>query len=92
VSEDAGIEPRTVAIPALAVSLGVHTVYSITKAVSQAKVFATEYTEWKPPLSGVHSITMEKLAQAGEGGGSTPTPFHYCIISTIMYNVVLCSS
>jgi hypothetical protein len=30
-----------------------------------------------PPLSGVHSVMMEKLAQAGEGGESTPTPFHY---------------
>jgi hypothetical protein len=27
--------------------------------------------------SGVHSILMEKLAQAGEGGGCTPTPFQY---------------
>ncbi len=24
---------------------------------------ATEYTEWQRPLSGVHSIMMEKLAQ-----------------------------
>jgi hypothetical protein len=39
----------------------------------------TEYTEWQRPLSGVHvhSIMMEKLAQAGEGGGCTPFPFHY---------------
>jgi hypothetical protein len=36
----------------------------------------TEYTEWQRLLSGVHSIMMEKLAQAGEGG-DTPTPFHY---------------
>jgi hypothetical protein len=28
-------------------------------------------------LSGVHSIMMEKLAQTGEGGGCTPTPFHH---------------
>ena len=27
------------------------------------------HTEWQWPLSGVHSIMMEKLAQAGEGGG-----------------------
>jgi hypothetical protein len=33
----------------------------------------TEYTL----LSGVHSIMRVKLAQAGEGGGCTPTPFHY---------------
>ncbi len=33
------------------------------------------HTEWQRPLSGVHSIMMEKLAQAGEGGeGCTPTP------------------
>ncbi len=31
----------------------------------------TEYTEWKRPLSGAHSITMEKFAQAGEDGGCT---------------------
>ncbi len=27
--------------------------------------------------SGKHSIIMENLAQAGEGGGCTPIPFHY---------------
>ncbi len=27
------------------------------------------HTEWQPPLSCEHSIIMEKLAQAGEGGG-----------------------
>ncbi len=36
------------------------------------------HTEWQRPLSGVYSIMMETLAQAGEGGGCTPTPFH-CI-------------
>jgi hypothetical protein len=35
------------------------------------------HTEWQRPLSDVHSIMMEKLAQACEGGGCTPTPFHY---------------
>jgi hypothetical protein len=34
------------------------------------------HTEWQRPLSGKHSIMMEKLAQAGEGEGCTPTPFH----------------
>ncbi len=29
----------------------------------------TDYTEWQRPISGVHSIMREKLAQAGEGGG-----------------------
>ncbi len=37
----------------------------------------TEYTEWQRTLSDVHSIMMEKLTQPGEGGGCTPTPFHY---------------
>jgi hypothetical protein len=32
------------------------------------------HTEWQPPLSGVHSIMMEKLAQVGEGEGRTPNP------------------
>jgi hypothetical protein len=35
------------------------------------------HTEWQWPISGVHSIMMEKSAQAGEGGGCRPTPFHY---------------
>ncbi len=37
------------------------------------------YTEWQWPLSGVHSIMMEKLGQPGEGGGGgcTPIPFSY---------------
>ncbi len=40
--------------------------------------YTTEYTEWQLSLSGVHSIMMEKLAQAGAGGGGcTPTPLHY---------------
>ncbi len=36
------------------------------------------HTEWQLPLHGVHSIMMEKLAQASVGRGCTPTPFH-CI-------------
>ncbi len=48
---------------------------------------STEYTEWQRPLSGVHFIMMEKVAQAGrEGGGCTPPPF---TISTITYRVVV---
>ncbi len=35
------------------------------------------HTEWQRPLSYVHFIMMEKLAQAGEGGRCKPTPFHY---------------
>ncbi len=35
-------------------------------------------TEWQRPLSGVHSIMKEKLAQAGVWGeGCKPAPFHY---------------
>ncbi len=45
------------------------------------------HTEWQRPLSGVHSIMMEKLAQPGvEVGGCTPTPVHYL---TITYQVVM---
>jgi hypothetical protein len=37
----------------------------------------TEYNaEWQWPISGVHSIMMEKSALAGDDGGCTPTPFH----------------
>ncbi len=36
-----------------------------------------EYTELQPPLSGVHSLLMEKLDQAGESRGYRPTPLHY---------------
>jgi hypothetical protein len=44
------------------------------------------HTDWRRSLSGVHSIMMEKLAQAGEGGGCTPNPFHY-----IFHHVQSCS-
>jgi hypothetical protein len=37
---------------------------------------STEYTEWQRPLSGVHSIMMEKLAQAGEAGRCMPILLH----------------
>jgi hypothetical protein len=37
-------------------------------------VAPTEYTEWQWPLSGVHSIMMEKLAQAGKGAGGHAHP------------------
>ncbi len=35
-----------------------------------------EHTEWQWPISGVHSLMMEKSALADENGGCTPTPFH----------------
>ncbi len=46
------------------------------------------HTEWQRPLSGVQSIMMEKLAQAGKGGGlhACPSPF---TISTITYKVAV---
>ncbi len=51
------------------------------------KAWDTECTEWQRPLSGVHSIMMEKLAQAGEGMGSArPPPF---TTSTITYKIVV---
>ncbi len=49
-------------------------------------IVPTENTERQEPLSGVHSIMMEKLTQSGEGGGCTPTPFPY-----IYYHVQSCS-
>jgi hypothetical protein len=42
-----------------------------------ASAKTTEYTELQPLLSGVHSVMRVKLVLAGEGGGCTPTPFHY---------------
>ncbi len=45
-----------------------------------------EYTKWQRPLSGLHSIMMEKSARAGEDGGARPPP---CTISTITYKVVV---
>jgi hypothetical protein len=43
---------------------------------------STEYTEWQRPFS----IMMEKLAQAGEGGGVHAPPF---TTSTITYKVMM---
>jgi hypothetical protein len=34
------------------------------------------HTEWQRPLFDGTFIMMEKLAQAGEGAGCTPAPFH----------------
>ncbi len=75
-SEDAGIEQLSYKfIPCPAV------------IPTPPAVIPTETTEWERPLSGVHSIMMEKLAQPGEGGGGcTPTPFHY-----IYHHVLSCS-
>jgi hypothetical protein len=45
----------------------------------------SRHTEWQRPLSVVHSIMMEKLAQAGEGGeGARQPPF-----ITITYKVAV---
>ncbi len=39
------------------------------------------HTEWQCPLSDVHSIMIINMliAQSGEGGGCTPSPFTLCI-------------
>ncbi len=34
------------------------------------------HAKWHRPLSDLHSIMMNKLAQAGEGEGCTPPPFN----------------
>ena len=44
------------------------------------------HTEWQRPLSGVHPIMMEKLAQAGGVGDAGPPPF---IVFTVMYKVAV---
>ncbi len=41
------------------------------------------HTERQRPLSGVHSIMMEKLAQVGGVGGCKPTPFHSILPSRV---------
>ncbi len=47
------------------------------------------HTEWKRLLSGVHSIMMKKLAQAGEDGCARPPPF---TLLTITYKVAVYAS
>ncbi len=44
------------------------------------------HTEWQLPLSGLHSIMAEKLAQPGEGGVAPQPPF---TVSTITYKVIV---
>jgi hypothetical protein len=55
-------------------------------SIFMKRISPTEYTEWQRQLSGELSIMIEKLAQAGDGGGCTPTLFHYY---TITYKVVV---
>jgi hypothetical protein len=38
------------------------------------------HTEWQLPLSDVHSITSDKLAQFGEGGGARPPHSKLCTL------------
>ncbi len=57
--------------------------YLISVFYSRLIVCTTEYTESQRLLSGVHSIMRVKLAQAGEGGGCTPTPFHLHLPSPV---------
>ncbi len=55
--------------------------------VKERKKREGAYTEWQRPLSGIHSIMMEKLTQAGEVRGvARPSPF---TISTLTYKVVV---
>ncbi len=42
------------------------------------------HIKWQCPISGVHSIMMEKSALACEGGGSRPPPF---TLFTLIYKV-----
>jgi hypothetical protein len=49
------------------------TYYKISTKCQPTFPGSTEYTEWQRPLYGVQAIMMEKLAQAGEGGGA---PYH----------------
>jgi hypothetical protein len=44
------------------------------------------HTEWQLPVSGVHSIMMEKLAQPGDGAGARPPPY---TLSTITHKVAV---
>ena len=46
------------------------------------------YTEWQWPLSDVHSLVMEKLANAGEGEGGGARPPSFTIV-TITYKVAV---
>jgi hypothetical protein len=51
-------------------------IYSLIKAFA-GRWGHRVHIDWQRPLSalsGVHSIMMEKLARAGEGGGCTPSP------------------
>ncbi len=64
-----------------------HDTYTCTRKVVNKAITTEWHTEWQRPLSGVHSIMMEKSAQAGEGGvGARPPPL---TISTITYKVVM---
>ncbi len=56
------------------------------KAIQYERYSHSAHTERQLPLSGVHSIMMEKLAQSGEGEGARPPP---STISTITYKVVV---
>jgi hypothetical protein len=43
------------------------------------------------PLTGVHSILMEKSAQPGEGGGCTARPPPVTTVYSIYYHVQSCN-
>jgi hypothetical protein len=62
-------------------------------SLSSSKIFLYDlshrvHTEWQRPLSRVHSVMMEKLAQVGEGGGVHALPL-LLYISIITYKFVV---
>ncbi len=61
-------------------------VYLLPLSKNTLNDLSVPHTESQPTLSGVHTVMMEKLAQAGEGGGCTPIPFHY-----IYHHIQSCS-
>jgi hypothetical protein len=48
------------------------------KLSASSNIFSLHFSLLEPQstLSRVHSLMRVKLAQAGDGGGCTPTPFH----------------
>ncbi len=62
------------------------TVICVHSVIDQTQTRSAEYTEWQRAHSGVHSIMMEKSAQAVGDGACIPNPLF--TISTITYKVV----
>ncbi len=62
----------------LRVSEDEHQIHRVLLSCSQLNRYSLCHCSDRPTISGVHSIMMEKSAEADEGGGChcTPTPFH----------------